>query len=100
MHHQCGPLDFGTRWEQAWLITASRDLGPAHQEHISLAASLHRPGRPETLIGWAQHHHLDVQWQPDADWAYIDGTPTNLGSAFDVAIHDYRSRSGQIFYAA
>jgi len=83
-----------------WLLAASKDLGPAHKDAISLAASLHHSVRPDALIGWTQRHHLNVQWQPGADWAYIDGTPANLGSAFDVAIHDYRSRSGEIFYAA
>jgi kumamolisin len=84
----------------AWLLNASKDLGPAHVEHISVAAALQRPGRPGTLIGWAQRHHLGVQWQSGADWAYIDGRPADIGSALHVAIHDYRSRSGQIFYAA
>jgi len=84
----------------AWLLSASKDLGPAHKDAISLAASLHRSARPDALIGWTQRHHLNVQWQPGADWAYIEGTPASLGSAFDVAIHDYRSRSGEIFYAA
>ena len=84
----------------AWLLSASKDLGPAHKDAISLAASLRHSMRPEALIGWTQRHHLNVQWQPGADWAYIEGTPADLGSAFDVAIHDYRSRSGQVFYAA
>ena len=84
----------------AWLLSASKDLGPAHKDAISLAASLQHSVRPDVLIGWTQRHHLNVQWQPGADWAYIEGTPANLGSAFDVAIHDYRSRSGEIFYAA
>ncbi len=84
----------------AWLLSASKDLGPAHKDAISLAASLHHPARPDALIGWTRQHHLNVQWQPGADWAYIEGTPANLGSAFDVAIHDYRSRTGEVFYAA
>jgi kumamolisin len=84
----------------AWLLSASKDLGPAHQERISLAAALHHSGRPDALMGWTQQHHLAVQWQPGATWAYIEGSPANLGSAFDVAIHDYRSRSGEVFFAA
>src|SRR5947209_10196635 len=84
----------------AWLLNASKDLGPAHQDRISLAASLQHSTRPDALIGWTRHHHLDLQWQPGAQWAYIAGTPANLGSAFEVKIHDYRSRSGQVFYAA
>ena len=84
----------------AWLLNASKDLGPAHKDRISLAASLQHSARPAALFGWTQRNHLSVQWQPGADWAYIEGTPANLGSAFNVAIHDYRSRSGQVFYAA
>ncbi|WP_292989135.1 S53 family peptidase [Mycobacterium sp.] len=83
-----------------WLLSASSDLGPAHQQRITLAASLQHAARPDTLIGWTQHHHLDVRWQPGASWAYIEGRPADLGTAFDVAVHDYRSRSGQVFYAA
>ena len=67
----------------AWLLSASTDLGPAHREDISLAASLHHSVRPDALIGWTRRHHLNVQWQPGADWAYIEGTPANLGSALE-----------------
>ncbi|UMB67462.1 S53 family peptidase [Mycobacterium paraterrae] len=84
----------------AWLLNASTDLGPAHRDGISLAVSLRHPMHPDALTGWTQRHHLDLQWQPGADWAYIEGTPAALGSALDVAIHDYRSRSGEVFYAA
>jgi len=84
----------------AWLLSASEDLGPAQKERISVAASLQHAARPGALIGWAQGHHLDVQWQSGADWAYIEGRPADVGSALSVAIRDYRSRSGQVFYAS
>jgi kumamolisin len=84
----------------AWLLDASKDLGPAHKERISVAASLQHAVRPGALIGWAQRHHLDVQWQSGADWAYIEGRPADVGSALNVAIHDYRSRTGRVFYAS
>ena len=84
----------------AWLLSASEDLGPARKQRISVAASLQHAVRPSALIGWAQRHHLDVQWQPGADWAYVEGKPGDLGSAFNVAVDDYRSRSGQVFYAS
>lgn len=80
----------------AWLLTASTDLGPAHKERISVAASLQHAMRPGTLIGWAQRHHLDVQWQAGANWAYVEGKPADVGSALNVAIHDYRSKAGGI----
>ena len=84
----------------AWLLASSTDLGPARTGHPQLTAVLHDPTRPEALIGWASSHGLSVQWRPGDDWAYIEGAPANVASAFGVAVHDYRSRSGQVFYAS
>lgn len=84
----------------AWLLAASADLGPAHRRPISVAAALKHPTRPEALFNWARSHRLSVRWQTGADWAYIEGTPADVTDAFNVAIHDYRSRGGQVFYAA
>jgi kumamolisin len=84
----------------AWLLAASTDLGPAHRQQISVAAALHGPARPQTLYGWAADRHLAVRWQPGADWAYIEGAPVDIAGALNVAVHDYRSRTGQVFYAA
>jgi kumamolisin len=84
----------------AWLLDASTDLGPARIKQISIAAALHGPARPQTLFGWAADHDLTVRWQPGADWAYIDGAPADVAGALEVPVHDYRSRTGQVFYAA
>ncbi|MGH3967695.1 MAG: hypothetical protein ACRDTV_06145, partial [Mycobacterium sp.] len=81
----------------AWLLAASKDLGPAHTSQISLTVALRDAERPQGLIGWAARHGLSVSWQPGVDWAYVKGAPANMGSAFGVAVHDYRSRSGQVF---
>jgi kumamolisin len=84
----------------AWLLAASTDLGPARSTRISVAAALRGPARPQTLFGWAADRHLTVRWQPGADWAYIDGAPADVAGALEVPVHDYRSRTGQVFYAA
>jgi kumamolisin len=84
----------------AWLLTASTDLGPARRKQISITAALHRSARPQALIEWATGRHLTVHWQPAAAWAYIEGTPADVAGALKVTVHDYRSRSGQVFYAA
>jgi kumamolisin len=84
----------------AWLLDASTDLGPARIKQIAIAAALHRSDRPQTLIGWATNRRLTVDWEPGADWAYITGAPADVAGALNVTVHDYRSRSGQVFYAA
>jgi kumamolisin len=84
----------------AWLLAASTDLGPARNERISVAAALHHRSRPEALIGWASSRHLSVHTEADADWAYVEGAAVDVAKAFSVPVHDYRSRSGQVFYAS
>ncbi|MFZ0227802.1 MAG: S53 family peptidase [Mycobacterium sp.] len=84
----------------AWLLDASTDLGPARIKQISIAAALHRSARPLALIGWATDRHLTVDWEPGADWAYIQGAPADAARALNVSVHDYRSRSGRVFYAS
>ena len=84
----------------AWLLAASTDLGPARSTQISVAVALHRSDRPQALIDWATQRHLTVHWELGADWAYIEGAPADVAGALKVAVHDYRSRSGQVFYAS
>jgi kumamolisin len=84
----------------AWLLSASTDLGPARRRQISVAAELRNSARPQTLSEWATDRHLTVHWERGADWAYIEGTPADVAAALKTAVHDYRSRSGQVFYAA
>ncbi len=82
------------------LLANSTDLGPARSGHAQITAALRDSTRPETLIAWAKDQGLSVQWRAGDDWAFVEGTPRNMGTAFGVAVHDYRSRSGQIFYAS
>jgi kumamolisin len=84
----------------AWLLAASTDLGPARSHQISVAAALRGTARPRALIEWATPRHLAVQWEPGTGWAYLTGAPGDIADALTVAVHDYRSRSGQVFYAA
>ena len=84
----------------AWLLAASTDLGPARRQQISVTAALRHSDRPQALIDWATDRHLTVHWEPGADWAYLQGAPADVAGALNVAVHDYRSRSGQVFYAA
>jgi kumamolisin len=82
------------------LLANSTDLGPARSGHAQITAALRDSTRPQALIAWAKDQGLSVQWRAGDDWAFVEGTPRNMGSAFGVAVHDYRSRSGQNFYAS
>jgi kumamolisin len=82
------------------LLSGSADLGPAHDRRVQLTVALTGAGRPAALIAWAQRNRLSVRWRPGDDWAYVEGAPGDVGTAFGVAVHDYRSPDGQVFYAA
>lgn len=84
----------------ASLLAASADLGPAAGEHVQLVAGLRGSARPAALMDWAAGHGMSVRWQPDARWAVVEGKPAAVSNAFDVAVHDYRGRLGQEFYAS
>ena len=84
----------------AWLLAASTDLGPARHDRVELTAELRDGSAPERLTGWAQRHGLDLRWRPGEPWAVIQAPPAAVSSALDVPVHDYRGRSGQVFYAS
>ncbi len=84
----------------ASLLAASTDLGASTAGSVELTLMLARPIRPDTLIGWAQTHHLAVRWRPGEDWAIVTGAAGDVATAFDVPVHDYRGRQGQLFYAS
>lgn len=84
----------------AALLGASRDLGPSHRGDVQVTVALRGPQRPQALVRWADDHELGVLWQPGADWAIVQGEATAISQAFDVPVHDYRGRQGQIFYAS
>jgi kumamolisin len=84
----------------ARLLESSTDLGPSRTDEAQLTAALHDSGRPEALFGWARSRDLSVRWRPGDQWAIVDGAPRDVASAFGVAVHDYRGRRGQVFYAS
>ncbi|WP_255496877.1 MULTISPECIES: S53 family peptidase [Mycobacteriaceae] len=84
----------------ASLLAASTDLGPADGDRVQLVAGLNTDARPETLADWARQHGLSTHWRSGDRWASVSGPPAAVGAAFDVAVHDYRGRLGQEFYAS
>ncbi len=84
----------------SWLLADSTDLGPARSDPVQLIAGLAGPFRPDRLIAWAKSHGLSVNWRPGDDWASVEGAAERVAEAFGVPVHDYRSRSGPVFYAS
>ncbi|MGO9354712.1 MAG: protease pro-enzyme activation domain-containing protein [Mycobacterium sp.] len=82
------------------LLAGATDLGPARGGHAQFTVALRDAIRPKVLLAWAKDHGLSVRWRAGDDWAFVEGAPRDLGSAFGVAVHDYRSRGGQVFYAS
>ncbi|MCT7661468.1 S53 family peptidase [Mycobacterium deserti] len=80
------------------LLTSSTDLGPSHHGDAQLTVTLR--ARPNEVFKWARREGLSVRWRPGQNWAVIEGAAQNLGDAFGVAVHDYRGRRGQVFYAS
>lgn len=84
----------------ASLLASSTDLGPANSGPVQLTVALHDHFRPDALISWSDRHGLSVRWRPGDNWAIVDGPPNKVAAAFAVAVHDYRGRRGQVFYAS
>jgi len=84
----------------ASLLAASADLGPSDNKHVQLTAALHRAAEPGALIDWARQRALSVRWRPGQRWAVVEGSAGAVAAAFGVAVHDYRGRRGQVFYAS
>ncbi len=51
-------------------------------------------------MGWAAGQNLEVRWRPGDTWAIVEGAPAAVSGAFDVDVHDYRGKRGQVFYAS
>lgn len=84
----------------ASLLASSVDLGPARTDHVQLTAALRDDSRPDLLMGWAVQQGLSVRWRPGDSWAILEGAPSAVSGAFDVDVHDYRGKRGQVFYAS
>jgi kumamolisin len=92
------PLAIGGPYAQ--LLSASTDLGPSRLESAQLTVALDESTRPVRLISWAAAEGLDVRWRAGEDWAIVEGAPPDVSRAFDVPVHDYRGKQGQVFYAS
>jgi kumamolisin len=84
----------------ASLLAASRDLGSSDAGDAQLTVALPTRTRPEALFGWAKNQHLGVRWQTGDLWAIVHGPAEAVARAFNVAVHDYQGRKGQVFYAS
>ena len=84
----------------ARLLAESADLGPARTERVQLTAALNQPSEPVRLISWAHAHGLAVRWRDGDSWAVLEGRPRAVAKAFDVVVHEYRARRGDVFYAS
>lgn len=84
----------------ARLLSDSTDLGPARAARVQLTAALTEGTTPVGLTRWAGDHGLSVRWRAGDPWAVVEGPPDAVAGALDVAVHDYRGKHGQVFYAS
>ena len=84
----------------ARLLADSTDLGPARAARVQLTAALTEGTTPVGLTRWAGDHGLSVRWRAGDPWAVVEGPPDAVAGALDVAVHDYRGKHGQVFYAS
>ena len=84
----------------ALLLGASTDLGPSRTDRAQLTVALRDSMQPEQLLRWAASRNLAVRWQQGERWAVVEGAAPRVADAFDVSIHDYRGKQGQVFYAS
>jgi kumamolisin len=84
----------------ASLLASSIDLGPSRSDDAQLTVTLADPNRSEALTQWASARGLWVRWRPGDRWAVVEGAAEDVARAFDVSVHDYRGRKGQVFYAS
>jgi len=101
LHRSSAPAESGAiSGPYASLLASSVDLGPAQTDHVQLTAALRDDARPDLLMGWAVQQNLSVRWRPGDSWAILEGAPEAVSGAFDVDVHDYRGKRGQVFYAS
>ncbi|MFZ0668564.1 MAG: S53 family peptidase [Acidimicrobiales bacterium] len=84
----------------ARLLQLSTDLGESNSRSITVLVTLRSSMRPIVLGSWANAHHLGMTWDHGARFALLDGTARNVARAFGVSIDNFRSRTGESFYAA
>ncbi len=67
---------------------------------MQLTAALNDAAAPIRLTEWADRHGLSVRWRAGEPWAVLEGAPDTVAGALGVAVHDYRGKHGQVFYAS
>jgi kumamolisin len=75
-------------------------IGPTHVKSVSFMVLLRSSSAPTCLVRWAESSRLSVTWSTGQRWASISGAPRAVDRGFDVVIDDYRSGTGEVFYAA
>jgi kumamolisin len=100
VHTHHGPPRNAIAGPYARLLAESTDLGPARTGRVQLTAALRHAAEPVLLTDWAHARGLTVRWRTGDPWAIIEGGPDAVAEALDVAVHDYRARRGDVFYAS
>ncbi|KUI35798.1 peptidase S53 [Mycobacterium sp. IS-1590] len=84
----------------SYLLASSADLGPSRDSGVQLTVALRYEHRPAGVYAWADGRGLSVRWRQGHQWAVVEGPAASVADAFDVEVHDYRGRRGQVFYAS
>ena len=84
----------------SYLLASSTDFGPSRHRDAQLTLTLRDSARPTTLFDWASDRQLNVRWRAGDRWAVVEGTADRMAVAFEVDVHDYLGRRGQVFYAS
>ena len=82
------------------LLALSTDLGPSNVRSIDVVVTLSSGNPPVELQRWAKERRLLLTWYPGEQFAVLSGAPAKIGSAFEVRVDSYRSRTGLSFYSA
>jgi kumamolisin len=89
----------GSSESWASLLALSTPLGRAEVRSIDVLVTLRAPQRPLDLELWARTHGLAVTWYTGEGFAVVSGSSSSIGSAFEVPVESFRSRTGELFYA-
>jgi kumamolisin len=84
----------------SYLLASSTDLGPSRNSQVQLTVALRDATAPAAVFDWARSRDLAVRWRPGRDWAVVEGAAQRFADVFNVDVHDYRGRRGQVFYAS
>lgn len=82
------------------LLSSWEDLGRSSNLDVQVTVELVAGVEPRNLTAWAAHHGLDLVWHAGDGWAVLHGPAEAVGAATGVAVHDYRSALGAVYYAA